>query len=57
MSEVILEAKNLNRYYQIGEHELHVLKDVSFKIEEGKFYGIFGKVGAGKSKILKEISK
>lgn len=52
MSEVILEAKNLNRYYHIGEHDLHVLKDVSFKIEEGKTVAIVGPSGSGKSTCL-----
>ena len=36
--------------------ELKVLKDVSFKIEEGKIYGIIGHSGAGKSTMLRCIN-
>ncbi len=34
----------------------HVLKDVSFKVEKGDFYGIVGRNGSGKSTLLKLIS-
>jgi putative ABC transport system ATP-binding protein len=52
MSEIILEARNINRYYQVGDHNLHVLKDVSFKIERGMTAAIVGPSGSGKSTCL-----
>ena len=35
----------------------HVLKDISFDVHEGEFFGIVGKNGSGKSTLLKLISQ
>lgn len=48
----MIEVLNLEKNYG----ELKVLKDVSFKIEEGKIYGIIGHSGAGKSTMLRCIN-
>ena len=42
---MLLEIKNLNKYYG----EKHVLKNISFYIEEGEVYGLVGESGCGKS--------
>ena len=42
---MLLEIKNLNKYYG----EKHILKNVSFCIEEGEVYGLVGESGCGKS--------
>lgn len=40
-----------------GYKEQQVLKDISFKVEEGDFFGIVGRNGSGKSTLLKLISQ
>lgn len=45
----IIEVKNLSKHF--GKR--HVLKNVSFSIEQGSFYALLGENGAGKSTILK----
>lgn len=40
-----------------GYTEQHVLKDISFEVEEGDFFGIVGRNGSGKSTLLKIISQ
>ncbi|MDO4872064.1 MAG: polysaccharide ABC transporter ATP-binding protein [bacterium] len=40
-----------------GYKEHQVLKDISFKVEKGDFFGIVGRNGSGKSTLLKIISQ
>ncbi len=47
----MLEIKNIKFSY-----DREILKDVSFKLEQGHFLGIVGKSGGGKSSLLKIIS-
>ena len=49
MSDVILEVKNLRKYFKTPKGMLHAVDDVSFAIERGKTLGIVGESGCGKS--------
>ena len=52
-----LRTTLVNRFKGIkGYTEQHVLKDISFEVEKGDFYGIVGRNGSGKSTLLKIIS-
>lgn len=53
-----LRTSLVNRFRGIkGYKEQHVLKDISFEVEKGDFYGIVGRNGSGKSTLLKIISE
>lgn len=53
-----LRTALVNRFKGIkGYKEQHVLKDISFDVEEGDFFGILGRNGSGKSTLLKIISQ
>ena len=49
MSEVILEVKNLVKYFKTKKGDVHAVDGVSFSIERGKTLGIVGESGCGKS--------
>ena len=52
----ILTADKLCYYYQDGDVMRHILKDVSFNFERGKFYTILGESGSGKTTLLSLLS-
>ena len=49
MSDVLLEVKNLKKYFATPRGMLHAVDDVSFTIERGKTLGVVGESGCGKS--------
>jgi len=48
-SEVLLEVKNLKKYFNTPGGKLHAVDDVSFAIKKGQTLGIVGESGCGKS--------
>lgn len=51
MSEILLEAKNLNAWYGAS----HILHAVNFHIAEGETVGLMGRNGMGKSTLIKSM--
>lgn len=51
----VLEVKNINKFFH-SPNEFHVLKNLSFTVEKGKFISITGKSGSGKSTLLYLLS-
>lgn len=49
-SEVVLEVKNLKKYFKVGKKAtLKAVDDVSFKIHKGETLGLVGESGCGKT--------
>lgn len=48
----VMELKNIKKIYQMGEIEVHALKEISFGVEKGDFTIIVGPSGSGKSTLL-----
>ncbi len=57
MSDIILEAKDLKKYFKTGRGMLHAVDDVSFTIEKGKTLGVVGESGCGKSTLGRTVLK
>ena len=51
----MISLKNIHKSYRTGQNALHVLKGVSFEIEQGEFVSIMGSSGSGKSTLLNII--
>ena len=48
----ILEAKQIHKHYQLGQHTILALAGVDFSVEKGDFVAIMGPSGSGKSTLL-----
>jgi putative ABC transport system ATP-binding protein len=48
----MLEARQLTKEYQSGDHRLAVLRDVTFTIPDGAFVAVVGPSGSGKTTLL-----
>jgi len=51
----MIEMKNINKVYKMGEVSLEALKEVSLTIGPGEFISIMGPSGSGKSTLLNII--
>lgn len=51
-NNTIISFENVNKYYE----DTHVLKNINFEIEKGKFYTLLGPSGCGKTTILRIIA-
>ncbi len=48
----MIRLEKVNKFYKVGAHPLHVLKDLALEIQEGELVSIMGSSGSGKSTLL-----
>ncbi|HEY0194929.1 MAG TPA: ABC transporter ATP-binding protein [Kofleriaceae bacterium] len=48
----MLRLSRVNKYYKVGAHSLHVLRDIDVEVGDGEFVAIMGASGSGKSTLL-----
>jgi putative ABC transport system ATP-binding protein len=48
----MVRLDKVNKYYRVGAHALHVLRDIELEINEGEMVAIMGASGSGKSTLL-----
>jgi putative ABC transport system ATP-binding protein len=48
----LLRLDKVNKYYRVGTHSLHVLRDIELEVADGEFVAIMGSSGSGKSTLL-----
>ena len=53
--EPFFEMRGINKYYQMGEESVHVLRDVALTIREGEYLSVLGPSGSGKSTLMNII--
>jgi putative ABC transport system ATP-binding protein len=56
MAEIIVETRNLEKIYTIGERRQQILKDISLQIFVGEFVVVSGSSGSGKTTLLSILS-
>ncbi|GAB2025336.1 ABC transporter ATP-binding protein [Lactovum odontotermitis] len=54
--KIVIEVKELNKDFTLGQTKNQVLKDINFEVDEGSFTVIMGSSGSGKSTLLYSIS-
>jgi putative ABC transport system ATP-binding protein len=52
----LLTVENINYFYQDGDTQRYILKDVSCEFEKGKLYSVLGVSGSGKTTLLSLLS-
>ncbi|MCE7897918.1 ATP-binding cassette domain-containing protein [Candidatus Microgenomates bacterium CPR3] len=49
---IVMQLTDVNKYFRVGDQDIHILKDVNATIKEMEFCIIFGPSGSGKSTML-----
>jgi putative ABC transport system ATP-binding protein len=56
MNEPLIELRDVNKSFPIGDTSVQVLKNISFQVHAGEFIAIVGQSGSGKSTLLNMLT-
>jgi putative ABC transport system ATP-binding protein len=56
MSEPLIELREVNKSFPVGDTTVQVLKNISFQVFPGEFVAIVGQSGSGKSTLLNMLT-
>lgn len=48
----LIQLRDVTKTYEMGKHEVHALRGVSFSIEQGEYMAVMGPSGSGKSTVM-----
>jgi putative ABC transport system ATP-binding protein len=51
----MIQLEQLNRIFQVGDQQVHALRDVNLRIDKGEYLSLMGPSGSGKSTLLNII--
>jgi putative ABC transport system ATP-binding protein len=52
----MIQLEKIHRYFQVGEHTVHALNNISITINKGEYVSVMGPSGSGKSTLLNVIA-
>ncbi len=55
MTGHFFQMEGINKYYRMGEEQMHILKDISLTINSGEYLSVLGPSGSGKSTLMNII--
>ena len=55
MSEVFFNMEGINKFYRMGDEQMHILKDICLRMEKGEYLSVLGPSGSGKSTLMNII--
>jgi putative ABC transport system ATP-binding protein len=56
MAEIVIETRNLHKFYGDRDQKVHALRGLDISIEEGDIVGVMGPSGCGKTTLLNCLS-
>ena len=54
-SGTFFRMEKINKFYQMGEEQAHILKDIDLEIQRGEYLSVLGPSGSGKSTLMNII--
>ena len=54
-NDKIIDLKNISKIYQMGETEVHALRNIDLDIHQGEYVALMGPSGSGKSTLMNII--